>query len=95
MIEAAAMERPIITTDVPGCRDVVDHGVWSVGAPVQCPFGDVRDSFAVKILLGSAFRKGSCRVVAEFQVAMVNYFAPVSKTDDYSVIRNSFFKGVE
>lgn len=27
LLEAAAMERPIITTDVAGCRDVVDHGV--------------------------------------------------------------------
>jgi glycosyltransferase involved in cell wall biosynthesis len=26
MIEAAAMEKPIIVTDVPGCRDVVRHG---------------------------------------------------------------------
>jgi glycosyltransferase involved in cell wall biosynthesis len=27
LIEAAAMARPLITTDVPGCRSVVDHGV--------------------------------------------------------------------
>lgn len=27
LIEAAAMARPIITTDVPGCRDVVDHRI--------------------------------------------------------------------
>jgi len=26
-MEAAAMTRPIITTDSVGCRDVVDHGV--------------------------------------------------------------------
>lgn len=26
LIEAAASGRPIVTTDVPGCRDVVDHG---------------------------------------------------------------------
>ncbi|PJK27900.1 glycosyltransferase family 1 protein [Minwuia thermotolerans] len=26
LIEAAAMARPLIATDVPGCRDVVDHG---------------------------------------------------------------------
>lgn len=26
LIEAAAMARPLITTDVPGCRTVVDHG---------------------------------------------------------------------
>jgi len=27
MLEAAAMAKPLITTDVPGCRRVVDHGV--------------------------------------------------------------------
>lgn len=27
LIEAAAMARPVITTDVPGCRSVVDDGV--------------------------------------------------------------------
>lgn len=27
LLEAAAMGRPIITTDVPGCREVVEHGV--------------------------------------------------------------------
>jgi len=27
LLEAAAMGRPLITTDVPGCREVVDHGI--------------------------------------------------------------------
>ncbi|SCU76495.1 Glycosyl transferase, group 1 family protein [Cupriavidus necator] len=27
LLEAAAMERPVIATDVPGCKDIVDHGV--------------------------------------------------------------------
>lgn len=27
LLEGAAMARPLITTDAPGCRDVVDHGV--------------------------------------------------------------------
>ena len=34
LIEAAAMERPIITTDVPGCRDV-DHGVSGLLVPLR------------------------------------------------------------
>ncbi|MBM5785656.1 MAG: glycosyltransferase family 4 protein, partial [Cyanobacteria bacterium K_DeepCast_35m_m1_288] len=35
LIEAAAMERPIITTDVPGCRDVVDHGRSGLLVPLR------------------------------------------------------------
>ena len=35
LIEAAAMERPIVTTDVPGCRDVVDHGVSGLLVPLR------------------------------------------------------------
>jgi len=27
LLEASSLARPVITTDVPGCRDVVDHGV--------------------------------------------------------------------
>lgn len=27
LIEACAIGRPIVTTDVPGCREVVEHGV--------------------------------------------------------------------
>ena len=27
LLEAAAMEKPIVTTNVPGCKDVVDHGI--------------------------------------------------------------------
>ncbi len=35
MIEAAAAGRPIVTTDVPGCRDVVDEGVSGSIVPVR------------------------------------------------------------
>ncbi|HIP92930.1 MAG TPA: glycosyltransferase, partial [Desulfurobacteriaceae bacterium] len=27
LLEAASMEKPIITTDVPGCREVVENGI--------------------------------------------------------------------
>ena len=75
LIEAAAMERPIITTDVPGCNDVVDHGISGLLVPL-------RDSraieLAVRLLIenpdvarrfGKAARQ---KVVAEFQVSLVN-----------------------
>ncbi len=75
LIEAAAMERPIITTDVPGCRDVVDHGRSGLLVPVQ----DSRAlSLAIRLLIDNpdlARRFGQTareKVVAEFQVSLVN-----------------------
>jgi len=35
LIEAAACGRPIVTTDVPGCRDVIEPGVSGVLVPVR------------------------------------------------------------
>jgi glycosyltransferase involved in cell wall biosynthesis len=37
LLEAAAMGRPLIATDVPGCRDVVDHGVDGLLCEVRDP----------------------------------------------------------
>jgi glycosyltransferase involved in cell wall biosynthesis len=75
LIEAAAMERPIITTDVPGCRDVIDHGRCGLLVPL-------RDAdalrLAIRLLLeqpalarrfGQAARR---KVVQEFAVSLVN-----------------------
>ena len=33
LLEAAASSRPIVTTDVPGCREVVKHGVNGLLVP--------------------------------------------------------------
>jgi glycosyltransferase involved in cell wall biosynthesis len=75
LIEAAAMERPIITTDVPGCRDVVDHGRSGLLVALR----DARGiALAIRMMLenpdlarrfGKAARE---KVVAEFQVSLVN-----------------------
>jgi glycosyltransferase involved in cell wall biosynthesis len=35
LIEAAACARPLITTDAPGCREVVTHGVDGLLVPVR------------------------------------------------------------
>ncbi|MGG2305248.1 glycosyltransferase, partial [Salmonella enterica] len=35
LIEAAACQRAIVTTDVPGCRDVVRHEVNGLLVPVR------------------------------------------------------------
>ena len=75
LIEAAAMERPIITTEVPGCRDVIDHGACGLLVPVKDP-----DALrlAISLLLkqpqlarqfGQAARR---KVVQEFAVSLVN-----------------------
>ncbi len=75
LIEAASMERPIITTDTPGCRDVVDHGRSGLIVPL-------RDApaltLAIRLLIenpdlarkfGKAARQ---KVMAEFQVSIIN-----------------------
>jgi glycosyltransferase involved in cell wall biosynthesis len=37
LLEGAAMAKPLITTDVPGCRQVVDHGVNGLLCAVRDP----------------------------------------------------------
>jgi len=37
LIEAAAVGRPVVTTDWPGCRDAVDHGVTGFLVPIKSP----------------------------------------------------------
>jgi glycosyltransferase involved in cell wall biosynthesis len=46
--EAAAMERPIITTDIPGCRNVVDHGRSGLLVPLHDACGI---ALAIRLLL--------------------------------------------
>ncbi len=75
LIEAAAMERPIITTDVPGCKDVVDHGRSGLLVPLR----DARSlRLAIELLInnpvlarnfGKAARE---KIESEFQVSFVN-----------------------
>lgn len=75
LIEAAAMERPIITTDVPGCRDVIDHGRSGLLVPLRDPRSL---TLALRLLidnpeLARRFGKEARRkVMAEFHVSLVN-----------------------
>lgn len=75
LIEAASMERPIITTDVPGCRDVIDHGRSGLLVPLRDPQA-LR--LAIRLLLrnpelaGGFGREARRKVVAEFEVTQVN-----------------------
>jgi len=75
LIEAAAMERPIITTDVPGCRDVVDHGRSGLLVPMR----DARSlALAIRLFIDNPDLARRCgkearrKVKAEFQVSLVN-----------------------
>ena len=75
LIEAAACEKPIVTTDAPGCRDIVHDGVNGILVPL-------RDSTAVaealKTLIESPElrkemgKKGRELVVKEFSLDKVN-----------------------
>lgn len=55
LLEAAAMGRPIITTDVPGCREVLDDGVTGFLCRVKDP-QDLAEKMTLFLGLGSADR---------------------------------------
>lgn len=54
LLEAAACGKPLIATDVPGCRDIVTHGVNGLLVPV-------RDSDALTAAIDSLLRDSSLR----------------------------------
>lgn len=74
LIEAAACGRPIVTTDAPGCREIVRHGENGLLVPVRNA-ADLAD--AIEQLLGDPelrLRFGLCgreMAVAEFSEARV------------------------
>lgn len=74
LIEAAAAGRPIITTNTPGCREVVEHGKNGLLVPARDP---VALSEAIRTLAGDAQmrarmgRHGRGRAEEEFGVRQV------------------------
>ncbi len=75
LIEAAAMERAIVTTDVPGCRDVVDHGRTGLLVPAR-DAGSLARALELLLLnpdlterMGRAAR---VKVLQEFDTDLVN-----------------------
>jgi glycosyltransferase involved in cell wall biosynthesis len=83
LLEAAAMGRPIITTDAVGCREVVDHGVNGY----LCKVGDAKDlaekmnqmlllSPEERTVMGS---RGRAKMEAEFdeQIVIGKYLAAI------------------
>ena len=75
LLEAASMAKPIVATNVPGCRDIVDDGVNGF----LCKVKDVRDLAAQMekmIQIGDAGRirmgkKGREKVINEFDESIV------------------------
>lgn len=76
LLEAAAMAKPIIASDVPGCREVVEHGVN--GLLCEARNGDALADAMRKLIalptdcllaMGAAGRK---KVIAEFSQERVN-----------------------
>jgi len=76
LLEAASMAKPIVTTDVPGCKEIVDHGVNGY----LCEVRDV-DTLAEQMekmfLLSKEERKemgqkGREKVILEFDEKRVN-----------------------
>lgn len=56
LLEAAAMGRPIVTTDMPGCRDTVAHGETGfICAPRDA--GDLAEKMLETVALGAEGRK--------------------------------------
>jgi len=74
LLEAAACGRPIVTTDVPGCRDCVEPGVSGLLVPARDP-GALADALASLIaepsLRASMGRAGRARAEREFGVEAV------------------------
>ena len=76
LLEAASMAKPIITTDVPGCREVVDDGVNGFLCDVKSV--EMLAKQMEKMLALSAKereamgRKGREKVIAEFEEHVVN-----------------------
>ncbi len=91
LLEAAAMGRPVITTDAPGCRDTVVHGQTGL----ICRVADAADlarqmlAFVALPLAGRAAMglRGRKRIEAEFdeQLVLTAYLREVGKLAEGSV----------
>ncbi|MBE0409617.1 MAG: glycosyltransferase, partial [Anaerolineales bacterium] len=75
LLEAAATARPIIATDVPGCRDVVEHGVNGLLVPpndeaalAEALLALIKDA-TLRRRMGAAGRQ---RVMQKYSVLQIN-----------------------
>ncbi|HET7189208.1 MAG TPA: glycosyltransferase, partial [Gemmatimonadaceae bacterium] len=74
LLEAASMGRPIVTTDVPGCREVVHDGVNGLLVPprdpaaLACALEQLLADEAMRARMGEA---GRALVLREFSVGRI------------------------
>ncbi len=73
LIEAAACGRPIVTTDVPGCRDVVDHGIMGLLVPARTvqPLADALETLIADSALRVKYGKAARAKAADFNLDTV------------------------
>ena len=83
LLEAAAMGRPIISTDAVGCREVVDHGVNGYLCKVR-DAKDLAEKMNQMLLLSPEHRmamglRGRAKMQAEFdqQIVIGKYLAAI------------------
>lgn len=74
ILEAAAMELPVITTDVPGCENLVDHGKTGLVVPVRDAVslaGAIRELIASRETAARMGAAGRAKVIREFSDEIV------------------------
>ena len=75
LLEAAACGKPLIATDVPGCRDIVTHGVNGLLVPVRDPaalaaaIDSLLRDFSLRAAMGVAGREVVIRAFSVEKVA--------------------------
>jgi glycosyltransferase involved in cell wall biosynthesis len=69
VLEAMSIGRPVITSDAPGCRETVEHGVNGFLVPVQ----DVKTLIAAMKMLGESARLRSSFGIAGRKIAEEKY----------------------
>jgi glycosyltransferase involved in cell wall biosynthesis len=74
LLEAAACGRPLVATDVPGCREVVVHGETGLLVPARDPralakaIGTLARDAGLRRRLGAAARERVCRLFSQERV---------------------------
>lgn len=77
LVEAAACGRAIVSTDVPGCREVVDHGENGLLVPAQNAKAlaqAIKQLLADPVLRARMGNRGRAKVEVEFSVQAVSRF---------------------